>query len=144
METPKDNEQLGEVDVSVAPCASDKKVLYIEDSPANLRLMEKLLQVSSGCNLIAAETPDLGLELVSKHKPDLVLVDINLPGMSGYEVLRRLRANEETKGIPVIAVSANVMPEDIEKGLQSGFDDYITKPIDIKKFKNVVGQYLSV
>lgn len=118
-------------------------VLYIEDNPANLRLIEHVMARQEDTQLLAAHTPELGLELANAHKPDLILLDINLPGMDGFEVLKRLRADAGTAAIPVIAVSANAMPRDIEKGLTAGFNDYLTKPIDIPKFLALLQSMLS-
>jgi CheY-like chemotaxis protein len=105
-------------------------VLYVEDNPVNVLLMEAMLGQQTRLRLISTDLPQAGLQLAREQQPDLVLLDIQLPGMDGYEVLRRLRADEGTRGIPVIAVSANAMPADIERGLAAGFDDYLTKPID--------------
>jgi hypothetical protein len=105
-------------------------VLYIEDNPVNVLLMDAMLAQQTRLRLISAELPEAGLQLARDEQPDLVLLDIQLPGMDGYEVLRRLRADAGTRGIPVIAVSANAMTADIERGLAAGFDDYLTKPID--------------
>lgn len=114
---------------------SEKKytVLYIEDNPANLRLVTQLLERISNVQTLRAHEPELGLELAMEYNPDLILLDINFPGIDGYEVLRRLQQVETTSNIPVIAISANAMPKDIEIGLAAGFDDYITKPINIKR-----------
>jgi CheY-like chemotaxis protein len=109
-------------------------VLYIEDNPANLRLVEQILSSRTNVNMISAPEPNLGLELAYTKLPDLILLDLNLPGMSGFEVLKKLKENESTKNIPVFAVSANAMITDIEKGMDAGFDDYITKPVDVKTF----------
>ena len=84
--------------------------------------------------MISAPEPNLGLELAYTRLPDLILLDLNLPGMSGFEVLKKLKENDDTKNIPVFAVSANAMITDIEKGMDAGFDDYITKPVDVKTF----------
>ena len=105
-------------------------VLYIEDNPVNVLLMEAMLTQQTRLRLISAELPEAGLQLARAQRPDLILLDIQLPGMDGYEVLRRLRADEGTRDIPVIAVSANAMPADIERGLAAGFDAYLTTPID--------------
>ena len=90
----------------------------------------------------SAHEPMLGLELASENKPDLIVLDINLPGMDGFEVLKLLRQRNETSAIPVIAISANAMPKDIEKGLAAGFADYITKPIDIHTLLTAVDDKL--
>ena len=118
-------------------------VLYIEDNPANLRLVSQLLGRLSNIRMWSAHEPLLGLELAMQHKPDLILLDINLPGMDGFEVLKRLQADEKTCMIPVIAISANAMPKDIDKGLNAGFEDYITKPIDVQALLQSVDKKLS-
>ncbi|HFD32477.1 MAG TPA: response regulator [Gammaproteobacteria bacterium] len=109
-------------------------VLYIEDNAANLRLVEQILSAKNNINMISAPEPNLGMDLIHTESPDLILLDINLPEMNGFEVLEQLRSDEVTKNIPVIAVSANAMLRDIEKGMSAGFDDYITKPIDVTTF----------
>ena len=106
-------------------------MLYIEDNPANLRLVAQVLARRSNIHLWSAHEPLLGLDLAAEHKPDLILLDVNLPGMDGYGVLKHLRQREETRHTPVIAISANAMPRDIGKGLEAGFDGYITKPINV-------------
>lgn len=113
---------------------SKKNILYIEDNPANLRLVTMLLGRLSYIHLRSAHEPLLGLELAEAHQPDLILLDINLPGMDGYQVLQRLQDGAKTKDIPVIAVSANAMQRDINKGMEAGFLDYLTKPINVEKF----------
>lgn len=110
-----------------------KTVLYIEDNPANLRLVEQILESIPNLHMWSAPEPLLGLELASEHIPNLILLDINLPGMDGYEVLEKLRSQEKTKDIPVIAISANAMPKDIEKAKKAGFNSYITKPVNVRE-----------
>ncbi len=117
-------------------------VLYIEDNPANLRLVAQLLGRRPNIHLWSAHEPFLGLELAAEHNPDLILLDINLPGMDGFEVLKELRKREATANTPVLAISANAMPDDIEKGMAAGFDDYITKPIDVKQLLSAVENVL--
>ncbi|MFA6162403.1 MAG: response regulator [Methylobacter sp.] len=113
-------------------------VLYIEDNPANLRLVSQILDKHPQLQLITAHTAEFGLELASAHRPDLILLDINLPGMDGYQVLSVLRSQDWAKMTPVIAISANAMPRDIERSKEGGFVDYITKPIDVTRFLAVV------
>jgi PAS domain S-box-containing protein len=117
-------------------------ILYIEDNPANLRLVSQLLGRLPNIHLWSAPEPLLGLELAMEHKPDLILLDINLPGMNGFEVLKELQQREETSNTPVIAVSANAMPKDIKKGMNAGFIEYITKPIDLKSLLQAVESVL--
>ena len=119
--------------VDEASVMTDKKynVLYIEDNPANLRLITQLIARRNEIELSTSPDPVLGLELAVANLPDLILLDINLPGMSGFEVLKKLKENDDTKNIKVIAISANAMQADIEKGMEAGFDEYVTKPIDV-------------
>jgi PAS domain S-box-containing protein len=119
-------------------------VLYIEDNPANLRLVEQVFNNIGSTRLISAHEPYLGIALAETNQPDLVLLDINLPGMNGYEVLAKLKQRVAVKNIPVLAISANAMPSDIEKGLAAGFDDYITKPIRVPQFIQAVSRLLEL
>ena len=105
-------------------------VLYIEDNPVNQLLMEAMLGQQTRLRMIGAELPETGLQLALTQRPDLILLDIQLPGIDGYEVLRRLRAEAATRDIPVIALSANALGADIERGRAAGFAAYLTKPID--------------
>ena len=111
--------------------ASLRTLLYVEDNPANLRLVESLLARRSDIHLISAIDGTLGIQLARTHLPDVILMDINLPGISGLEALNALRKDPATALIPVVALSANAMPRDIEKGLQAGFFRYLTKPIKL-------------
>ena len=117
-------------------------VLYVEDNPANLRLVKRILTSRPDVYMWSAHEPLLGLELAAEHNPNLILLDINLPGMDGFEVLKRLRAKKDTCDTPIVAISANAMLKDVEKGLAAGFDDYITKPIDVKALLKVVDDNL--
>lgn len=107
------------------------KVLYVEDNPDNLSLMEQVIDMVEGVELVSAHTGELGIEMAEIHLPSAILMDINLPGINGDEAMKRLRAIKETKDIPIIAVSANVIPHDIKAALDAGFDAYITKPINL-------------
>ena len=127
----------------LAKFAYEYTVLYIEDNPANLRLVSQLLGRLPNVHLWSAHEPLLGLDLATKHQPDLILLDINLPGMDGFDVLKQLRQRDATKSIPVVAISANAMPKDLEKGRKAGFDDYITKPIDVKALLHTVERHLT-
>ncbi|MBF0609958.1 MAG: PAS domain S-box protein [Magnetococcales bacterium] len=110
------------------------QLLYVEDNPANLKLVERLIQRRNDFQLLAAPSPVLGLDLARARRPDLILLDINLPGMNGYEVLKRLKDDPEVSSIPVVAISANAMPQDVAKGLSMGFRRYLTKPLDVHLF----------
>jgi CheY-like chemotaxis protein len=119
-------------------------VLYIEDNPANLRLVGKILATRQDIKLLDTDTAEAGLEIAVQQIPDLILLDLNLPGMNGFEALSRLRDNPITRHIPVIALTANAMVRDIELGLAAGFDDYITKPINVPGFLATIDQHLSI
>ncbi|HHJ80800.1 MAG TPA: response regulator [Candidatus Tenderia electrophaga] len=106
-------------------------ILYIEDNPANLRLVERIIGLCTPYRLMSAHDATLGIELARLHRPDLILMDINLPGMDGYTAFNKLQGFDETRAIAVIAISANAMSQDIERGRELGFVDYLTKPIDV-------------
>ena len=109
-------------------------ILYIEDNPVNVLLVEELVKTIGGLTTASEPTGSAGVARARELQPDLVLVDLQLPDFDGYEVLRRLRADPATKAIRCVALSANAMPEDIERGLAAGFADYWTKPIDFALF----------
>ena len=118
-------------------------LLYVEDNPANLRLIEEIVRFRADLRLLSAPDGHLGLQLARAHRPEVILMDLNLPGMSGIEVLRQLRTDPETAAIPVIALTANAMPRDIERGRAAGFHRYLTKPIDIDKFTEAIDSTLA-
>jgi signal transduction histidine kinase/CheY-like chemotaxis protein len=107
------------------------KVLYVEDNAANLKVVEAIFRSQPEIALITATTGEYGLELARRYQPDVILLDIHLPGMSGFEVLKALQADETTSRIPVVALSADAMPIDIERGQAAGFRHYLTKPVRI-------------
>jgi signal transduction histidine kinase/CheY-like chemotaxis protein len=118
----------------VQPGAPLRTLLYVEDNPANLKLVEQLIARRPDMRLLSASDGNLGIQLARANQPEVILMDINLPGISGIEALRILRADPATAHIPVVALSANAMPRDIEKGLQAGFFRYLTKPIRVAEF----------
>lgn len=118
-------------------------VLYIEDNPANLRLVAQVLGTRPHIHLLTAHTPSLGIELARVRRPDLVLLDINMPEMDGFAVLQTLKSDKELCDLPVLAVTANAMPRDVERGKQAGFSDYVTKPIHVVNFLQLVESYLN-
>ncbi|MBF0265127.1 MAG: PAS domain S-box protein, partial [Gammaproteobacteria bacterium] len=120
-----------------------KNILYIEDNPANLKLVVKLLSLRKNIHLMTAHTPLLGLDLIKVNNFDLILLDINMPEMNGYEVLEKIKSNLTAAKVPVIAITANALSRDIRRGLESGFEAYLTKPIDIDKFYETVDKYLN-
>ena len=128
---------LGEGEVlPVAQADSDtqRTLLYVEDNPANLALVEQLIARRSDLKLLTAIDAHLGIDLARTYQPDVILMDINLPGISGFGALRILHDDPLTKHIPVMALSANAVPRDIEKGLEAGFFRYLTKPIKVVEF----------
>ena len=108
-----------------------RTVLYVEDNPANLKLVSMLIARRADLRLLTAENGNLGVELAQAHLPDVILMDINLPGISGLKVMSILSKDTITAHIPIIALSANANPGDIERGLKAGFLKYLTKPIRV-------------
>jgi PAS domain S-box-containing protein len=115
-------------------------VLYIEDNPANLKLVEQLIARRADLRMLSAVTGQRGVELACSALPQVIVMDINLPDISGIEALSILRRNPATTAIPVVALSANAMPRDIEKGLRAGFFRYVTKPIKIDQFMDALAE----
>jgi PAS domain S-box-containing protein len=111
-----------------------RTLLYVEDNPANLRLVVQIIARRPTMRLLSATNGILGIELARGQRPDVILMDINLPGMSGIKAMQILRADSLTAHIPVVALSANAMPRDIERGLQAGFFRYLTKPLKVDEF----------
>jgi len=124
--------------VQVQHGAPLRTLLYVEDNPANLRLVEQLIARRPDMRLLSARDGNLGIQLARANHPEVILMDINLPGISGIEALKILREDPGTAHIPVVALSANAMPRDIEKGLQAGFFRYLTKPIKVNEFMNTL------
>ena len=115
-----------------------RTLLYVEDNPANLKLVEQLIARRPDMRLLTARDGNLGIELARATQPEVILMDINLPGISGIEALKILREDPATAHIPIVALSANAMPRDIEKGLEAGFFRYLTKPIKVKEFMDTL------
>ena len=116
------------------PSAPLRTLPYVEDNPANLALVEQLIARRSDVRLMTAVNGALGIELARASRPEVILMDINLPGISGIEALQILRDDPATAHILIVALSANAMPRDIKKGLEAGFFRYLTKPIKVKEF----------
>ena len=119
-----------------------RTLLYVEDNPANMQLVEQLIARCPDLRLVTAVNGTLGIELARATQPQVILMDINLPGISGIKALKILREDPATAHIPVIALSANAMPRDIAKGLEAGFFRYLTKPIKIKEFMDTLNAAL--
>ena len=117
-------------------------MLYIEDNPSNLKLVTQILGRRKHIRLLTAHTPELGVQLALALQPALILLDINMPGMDGYQVLEVFKADNRLKAIPVVALTANAMPREIERGQKAGFSAYLTKPLDIAKFLSLLDHHL--
>lgn len=115
-------------------------ILIVEDNEKNLKLVRDVLQFK-GYQTIEAMTGLEGVRLALERKPDIILMDIQLPDIDGITALRQIRADPQTERIPVIAVSASVMPDEQQRIVASGFDAYITKPINLKSFLETVEKY---
>jgi PAS domain S-box-containing protein len=122
----------------IQPGAPLRTMLYVEDNPANLKLVEQLIARRPDMRLLSATDGTLGVQLARANQPEIILMDINLPGISGIEALKILLEDPATAHIPVVALSANAMPRDIEKGLQAGFFRYLTKPIKVTEFMQTI------
>jgi two-component system cell cycle response regulator DivK len=117
-------------------------ILVVEDNERNLKLLRDVLEYA-GYHVHAARTAEDGIALAVTEPPDLVLMDLQLPGIDGVEALRRLRGSPRTAGIPVVAVTAQAMKQDRERALRAGFDGYVEKPISVRTFPDQVRRFLS-
>ena len=117
-------------------------VVYIEDNPSNLRLVERALE-HLDVRLLSASQGSIGLDLVREHHPDLVLLDLHLPDLSGAQVLERLMADPATAPIPVVVVSADATPGQVERLREAGACAYLTKPIDVGLLLETVERYVA-
>ncbi|EIJ44350.1 signal transduction histidine kinase [Beggiatoa alba B18LD] len=119
-------------------------LLYVEDSRTNVSLVAQILKARPDIALMSAQTGEMGLELAHLHHPDIILLDINLPGMDGFEVLEHLRQATDTQDTPVLALSANDTAHNLERSRQVGFLSFIVKPLDIKKFLSAIDHALDL
>ena len=118
------------------------RILVVEDNERNLKLVRDVLQ-HAGYDIIEARTGEQGVHLAQAHPPDLVLMDLQLPGIDGQQAMRQLRDDERTSHIPVIAVTASVMNDDRARVLQAGFDGYLEKPISVRDLPGQVQAFLT-
>jgi len=123
---------------TVDESSSKRTLLYVEDNPANLALVEQLVARRNDLKLLTAIDGHLGIQLARAYQPAVILMDINLPGISGYGALEILLKDPATSRIPIMALSANAMPRDIEKGMAAGFFRYLTKPIKVHEFMDAL------
>jgi len=119
---------------------SGQRILVVEDNEKNMKLFRDVLR-AKGYAPIEATSGEEAVELAFDHVPDLILMDVQLPGIDGIEALGRIRADERTVSIPVVALTAQAMTGDRERFLDSGFDGYISKPVDVVEFLETVGRY---
>jgi PAS domain S-box-containing protein len=126
------------------PGAPLRTILYVEDNPANMELVEQLIAMSPDLRLLTAVNGTLGIKLARSAQPKVILMDINLNGISGIDALKILRADPTTAHIPIIALSANAMPRDVAKGMKAGFFRYLTKPIRVNEFMETLNAALEL
>ena len=145
-EAPQIEDQSCESEVFVSPPlpvgAPQRTLLYVEDNPANMKLVEQIIERCPNLRLLTAVNGTLGIELARTSLPEVILMDINLPGISGIEAFKRLREDPATAHIPIVALSANAMARDIATGLSVGFFRYVTKPIKVKEFMDTLNEAL--
>lgn len=121
--------------------AASKTILHVEDNPENRLLVRRVLQ-AYGCGLIEAENAAQTREVLETTRPDLILMDINMPDIDGYTLTQELRADPRLQTIPILAITANVMKGDRERTLSAGCDGYIEKPLDIDRFLEQIEKFL--
>ena len=131
-------ELLAPIQASVQHGAALRTLLYVEDNRANMQLVEQIIARRPDMRLLSAGDGARGIALARTHQPEVILMDINLPGMSGIQALKILREDPLTAHIPVLAISANAMPHDIKKGLEAGFFRYLAKPIKVNEFMDAL------
>ncbi|HEX6765212.1 MAG TPA: response regulator, partial [Polyangiaceae bacterium] len=120
------------------------RIVYVEDNPSNIAFMQAIVEELENVELVSASTAELGIDLVRSHRPDVVIMDINLPGMSGYEATRKLRESPETKDIPIVALSAAAMVHDRKRAEEAGFYRYLTKPVKVAELVATLEELLVV
>lgn len=119
-----------------------KKVLCVEDNSVNMLLVSRIVE-AEGHDLIKAEDGPKALDILENTTPDIILLDINLPGINGLELARKFKANDKLAPVPLVATTAQVLVGDREKCLEAGCDDYLPKPLDIRKLREVLRYYLN-
>ncbi len=119
-----------------------RTLLYVEDNPANLKMVEQIIARHPDMRLLTAVNGNSGIEIARASRPEVIVMDVNLPDISGFKALAILRSDPATAHIPVIALSANAMPLNIESGLEAGFSRYLTKPIKVNEFMQALDMAL--
>ncbi|TCM44484.1 two-component system cell cycle response regulator DivK [Kribbella orskensis] len=120
---------------------SPGRILVVEDNPKNLKLVRDVLQYS-GYEVLEATSGEDGVRLAVEESPDLILMDLQLPGIDGVEALRQIRASDRTRGVPVVAVTAFAMDHDRERAFDSGFSGYVEKPISVRRLPQQIRDFL--
>ncbi len=120
----------------------NETILLVEDSPLNRRLIEAILK-PRGYRLLVAEDGQKGIDIAVAERPNLILMDVQLPEVSGYDATRILKAREETRHIPIVALTAHAMSDERDRAVAAGCDGYIVKPIDTRAFPDQIREYLS-
>jgi CheY-like chemotaxis protein len=138
------DQPLAPVQARVQHGVARRTLLYIEDNRANMQLVQQLIARRPDMRLLCAGDGTHGIALARIHQPEVILMDINLPGISGIQALKILREDPVTAHIPVIAISANAMPRDIKKGMEAGFCHYLTKPIIVNEFIDALDMALEL
>lgn len=118
-----------------------KKILIVEDNAMNRALLMAILK-PEGYELLTAENGQIGVDMATRELPDLILMDVMLPVMNGYDATRKIKANPATRHIPIVAVTANAVPTERDRALDAGCDGYITKPVDTRALPNQVKLFL--
>jgi len=136
------NHPWGDVTHSAGSHEGERTVMYIEDNEPNMRLVEEVLDGTPHIRFRGVNDAETALKEIEQDHPDLILMDLDLPGMSGTDLFRKLRQSEHTKHIPIFALTAAAMERDVQRGLIAGFDEYVTKPLDVAALKKMVDEYL--
>ena len=143
LEGPREQADAAATPAGEAKALREARLLYVEDNPVNLQLMQYFVERHQGLQLECATSAALGLTFARMHRPNLILLDINLPDMDGFALLAELRADPRTRDTPIVAVTANAMPSDVQRAKDAGFDEYLAKPIDLKAFDDMLVRMLS-
>ena len=122
---------------------SDKIILIIEDNKMNMKLVRSVLQLGRQCRILEAESAEKGIQLAREHHPDLILMDIRLPGMSGFEATRIIKNDPDINDIPIVALTAYSNAEDEGEAIDAGCEAFLPKPIETQSFKNTIAMILS-
>ena len=124
------------------PAMAEQRVLYVDDNPPNLRLVERIFERWPGIALLTAQDPGLGLDLALAHRPDLILLDLQMAPIDGFRLLARVRQEPALRSVPVIAITADAMPRTLTRTREAGFDACLTKPFDVRRFIGTVERLL--